>query len=534
MSMATFSPTDLMVTQTPAHLVTIGQVQTRVTAIATSHGVEQGIGTCSIRMPALFSWVVEGASVTVQLGYAETGTHPAFKGTVTDVQRVFNGESGWELVANCDGQLARMVDGEEDSIQFPYMYLGSLATSLANMRGISPLVVDRIKSPIDWPLDRNWIFLGGNRYVDDGKVPIDERQGLYSWLSQKLKLFGYRVFDRPLWDVKVGRISGVPFVSHHTATEGVDIFNGNRRIRLHDMITYWTVTGSSYTDDDGIPIKFRSIPASVPYDVRLRPKGYRPGKVSDGILSSQFLVDTVRQVHEIDYSEPSDWTEWEMPGNVDIQPGDAIRITSELLGHADQVLWVMTVRHQYSDRGFFTTIQAWAGHGEALPHGQDEVTIPVVTGPVHVGDEHIPWYAQPSAQGREVTFTINVPDDYTAIMLEFYSHGANSYFLEGASSESTVSQVVVEQGGEEVGSAEMPMQPENYEQRLPYGAGLTHWGFNRMPIPGRLSAGQATVRFKSGEDTRLPASTRWDDFEVRDAVVKLTGVGRPALPEPRG
>lgn len=534
MVMTAFSQTDALVVQTPANLVTIGQVQTRATDITTSHGVDQGMGTCTIRTPALFEWIVVGASVSVQLGYVETGTFPAFIGRVRDTKRVFHGDRGWEFEVICDGQLGRMMDGEEESIQYPRIYLGDLARSFAEMRGVGSLILDRIKSPIDWSEDTNWIILGGNRYVDDGYVVISAGQGLYSWLRQKLDLFGYRLFERPAWDVKVGRVFGTPSTFQHTATEGVDIFRGDRT-QSNDQNNYWEVIGSNYTDDDGIPIKFRSIPASVPYDPRLRPKGYRSDRVSDDILSSQFLVDTVRQVHEIMYSEPSDWTSFEMPGNPLIQPGDAIAITSEILDHSTTTpMWVMSVRHQMSDRGYWTTIETWASNGAPLPDGDDSVTVPVVTGPVHIGDELVPWYARPNPSGKEVVFNITVPNEYTAIVIEFYSHGCNSYFLEGASAESTVSTVTVEQGGEEVGSAELPMQPENYEQQLPYGNGLEHWGFNRIPIPGRLDSGTATVRIKSGEDNRLPESTKWDDMEVQNVVLKLTGVGRPDLPGSRG
>lgn len=524
---------EAMVNQAPAHLVTIGQVQTRATAIDTSHDVYLGIGTCTIRTPALFDWIQVGGSVSVQLGYSDTGTHPVFIGTVRQVQRSFNGDAGWELIVTCDGQMSRLVDSEERDIEFPRIYLGSLAQSIAAMRGVGPVIVDRIKSPVDWGADTNWIFLGGNEYVDDGKVLIRDNQGLHSWLTSKLSLFGYQMFDRPAWDVRVARLFGTPANPTHFATEGVDIFRGGRDI-TNDQVNYWTVEGSSYTDEDGIPIKFISIPAEVPYDPRLRPKGYRADSASDGLLSSQFLVNTVRQVHEINYSEPTDSTTWEMPGNPLIQPGDVIQITSELLGHSETVLWVTGVRHQYSDQGFWTTIDAWSGHGEALPHGDDEVSMTVVDGPVHVGDEYIPWYAQPNPSGTEVSFDVTIPDNYTAVVLEWWSHGSNSYFLEGASSESTVSTITVEQGGEEVGSAEMPMQPEEYELRRPYGDGLQYWGFNRRPIPGRLSAGRATVKFKSGRDNRLPSHTAADDFEIRDVVIRLTGVGTPALPEPRG
>lgn len=524
---------DALMTQTPAHLVSIGQVQTNVTAINTAHGVDQGMGTCTIRTPALFSWIVVGASVTVQIGYEETGTHPAFKGTVKETRRVLNGDGGWEYDVKCEGQLARMVDGEETDIEFAKIYLGDLAQSLTSMRGVEPLIVDRIKSPIDWELDANWIELGGNPNVDNGMVPIRRRSGLYNWLRQKLELFGYRLFERPAWDARVGRISGAPTVATHTATEGVDIFRGDRR-RVNDQINYWEVVGSRYTGEDGVAVAFRSIPASVPFDNRLRPKGFRFDKVSDDILSSQFLVDTVRQVREIDRTEPTDWTTFELPGSPLIQPGDTIGITSEILGHSAEVLWVMSVRHDYSDQGYWTTIEGWSGNGTMLASGDDAVTVIVVTGPVHVGDEVVPWYASPNPSGREVSFGITIPDDYTAIYVEYWSHGCNSYFMDGASSESSVSKIIVEQGGEEVGSVEMPMQPEEYDLQRPYGSGVTYWGFNRVSLPGKVKAGVATVRFVSGEDNRLPWSTRWDDFEVRNVVMKLTGVGQPILPTPRG
>jgi hypothetical protein len=138
----------------------------------------------------------------------------------------------------------------------------------------------------------------------------------------------------------------------------------------------------------------------------------------------------------------------------------------------------------------------------------------------------------PTPQGRVIGFDITVPDTYTALVLTGWAHGVNSYLLGGVNTDSEVSKVEVWQGGGErpVGTGVLPMMAENLSRRLPYGSGLTHWTRFRIPIPGRLEPGTATVRFVSGEDRRIAKAFRSDDYEVQLVDLVLTGVGYPALP----
>lgn len=112
-------------------------------------------------------------------------------------------------------------------------------------------------------------------------------------------------------------------------------------------------------------------------------------------------------------------------------------------------------------------------------------------------------------------------------MLTGWAHGVNSF---GSGTEETLSKIEVWQGATDkpVGSAVLPSMPENLNKRYPYGTAnwQKYWTKFRLPVPGRLEAGTATVKLQSGKSS----SSSWDDYEVRDLVLTVSGSGYPDLP----
>ena len=68
--------------------------------------------------------------------------------------------------------------------------------------------------------------------------------------------------------------------------------------------------------------------------------------------------------------------------------------------------------------------------------------------------------------------------------------------------------------------------PEDYALQLPYGSGTTHWQRFRIPVPGRLTPGVATVKLIAGENS----NSGTDDYEIQQLNLVTSGNGYPVLP----
>lgn len=509
--------------------VTVNGVPTMVEAVDTQHGVNQKIGTASIEMilpnPG---HVTLNAPIEVQAGFKDSGLATIFSGRITDASasvsdRGFSDElraAGW----------ATLLDfrAPRDLVYPPSSMLQDIFRSLCQLRRVPKYQADDVR----YPGGITPVRLGGNPLVDNGNVVIPRRTTPLAWLDQKVRLFGYRVFDTPSGVLRLKRVSGMPpgaGYDHGPYDQGVNAYEMGRQDDVEPMVNYWEVRGARYTDADGVNVEVRSIPASVPYAWELDPPGYRADGLSDDALVSVGLADAVRNVQEIDWSRPYEEESWEIDLDHRIQPGDIAGFRSLTLAvPATRRLWAMSVRNTASDRGYSTTVSGWAGAGVALPAGNDAVSYSVGVGPYHLGDETIPWYAVPAPSGTTRSFWLTVPDEYTSIVLSGKAHGTNSYFIEGANSESTVSTIEVWQAGEKVGSTDLPVLPENYARRLPY-SNVAHWTSFRLPVPGRLEPGSVRIDFVAGEDKKATGGPI-DDYEIRDVWITLAGVGQPILP----
>lgn len=517
--------------QTPAAVVIIDGIPTPVESFTTRHGVDQPIGGASLTIPVDtdMTHIDLNADVEIKAGYADTTTERIFAGRIVDIDRSLDVTGATIRVQAEDWATLLNFETETDETFTGSTRLADIFRSYATTRGVPLWEASHVYEPTA----ATHVAFGGIAEVDGGNVIIKRRTRPLAWLAQKASLFGYRVFGSPDGTVRLQRVSGLPSGSAvATFSEGIDLFRVGHARSTRPMVTNWTVYGASYTDDDGVSIQVRAIPSVVPEEPYLTPPGYRSGDVSDPILTTQALVDAVRNVHEIDHSEAYELATWETWGRPSVQPGDVIDITSGSVGiETTRTLWVMSVDHQWSDRGFTTRFSAWAGAGTPLTAGIDETIIGIGTGPYRMGDEYLPHYVIPSGGGVEqATVSFTVPGEYTSLALVFKSHGTNSYLLDGVNTEASVSKLEVWQGGERVGMATLPMSPENLHLALDYD-NLAYWTTSRLPIPGKLTPGTAELRIISGRDNRISDVYSLDDFEIRDIEIEARGTGSAVLPE---
>lgn len=516
-------------------MCTIAGHPTDVTAYSRSHGVDQPVATGSITLPLPLPEHLRGGEpgdvlnlpISMQVGYRESVLRPVFNGYIRR-DRMELSRNGYYATLSMVGYATLLAWPESRDLEFSgNILLEEIIRSLCVRRGVPKYRIDQIMTP-----SGTRIRMGGNANIDDGKVIIPAGTSPLDWMTRLLRHFGYRAFDTAQ-EFRVQRVSGRPTLGPMgDFAEGKLIHRISRDRDLDEMVTAFTVEGATYTDDDGIQIPIRSIPAgTVPFEPLLNPPGYREQTIRENQLVTQVNADAVRQIAEIDHAAVNPTWSINTRGNSLYRPGATVRIASSTMEAGAENYWLMTVRDSLDARqGYKAVLTAWKGGGTALPDGDDLQVINARTAPVHLGDEHIPWYAQPAPSGKTFSIPITVPDTFTSLAISLYLHGSNNYLLGAGNTESSVSKIEVWQNGEEVGSTELPVVAENYEQRLPYGSGLTHWEQFRLPVPGRLEAGSAEIRIVSGEDTRLPSHTRWDDFEARDIRLELRGAGAPELP----
>lgn len=498
-----------------------------------SFGVDARTGTGSVSIPApLAAHIDLNQRVEVQGGYRDGVIRTRLSGRVTDITLEVS-RSGRTATIDVEGWSSLLDWKQETDLVFAGpISLYEIVRSLCRWRGVPSYQIDTITAP-DGVTP---IVLGGVPDHNDGNETIPRRTSPLAWLRRVLGLFGYRIFDTPDGTVRVQRINGAPGgTPAATYATGQNLYRLRRARTARTMATYITVEGPRYTDSDGVTVVPRSIAEAVPESTYLIPPGYRAGDIKDDVLVTEELAAIVRNVAEIDGGAPTVNERWECRGDALRAPGEVVTVDSPHLGTSG-TYWLMRLDWRIDSRGYIDAMEGWAGGGEPLPAGIDHEEISVFTSPRHVGDEYVAWYAVPSPQGKSLTFSITVPETYTSISYECYLHGSNSQFIGGTSEDLTVSKIEVyqDQGQDDpdkpVGSADMPVVPEYYERRLPYGSGLTHWQFSRGPIPGRLEPGPATVKLTSGENKKLAAGVRFDDWEIQQLKLVLRGVGTPVLP----
>jgi hypothetical protein len=378
------------------------------------------------------------------------------------------------------------------------------------------------------------IELGGEPLSDDGqvRVPAGRSESYFGFIARLCRLFGYAVYERA-GAPRVSRILGAPSAaSVKTFTEGTESFEWEKIEDLHEVVTWWEVRGASWRDEDGTETAIRSFPASVPASADIPdPPSATRGDEADSLLVTQALADAVRNVREIEFGVRRQLVRWSVRGQPLIRPGQVVTLSAPTVGVSGDV-WVYSVDHDYTaDGGYVTRFSGSFGGGEALPSGADVcVTETLLTGPTHVGDETIAWYAVDAPTGSTITVNFTPLDDYTSITLTGRHHGTNSQFIDSQNTDLTVSRFQLWQGGVQIGEGAMPVADENYALQLDY-TDDANWSDFAVPIPGTLEGGVAAeLRIISGKNPALPPETDDDDFEVKNIVLTSCAQGSPTLP----
>lgn len=302
------------------------------------------------------------------------------------------------------------------------------------------------------------------------------------------------------------------------------------------MATYFDVRGARYQDENGLPTAIRSIPAAVGSAPELRPLGYRMEQYTDQLLVTPELAEGSRQCSEIDRSSLAVRFRVETQGEPDMQPGEIAVATWTAAGVHNELQWIMHVDDDFAEDDYITTVDLWAGGGEALPAGDDCRTETITNDVIHFGNETLSHYRDTTPDGTdiEIPFTVTT-SDYSTLILSGYLHGANTIKNNTAVDGSKFEVWQLEDPSQpqsgtnelrRVGSIDMPSHPEELSRRRNYTANFNYWMYFRVPMPGNLREGAAILHVISGEYE----TDQWDDGEVTQLRLTYCGVGYPVLP----
>ncbi|MDQ3540899.1 MAG: hypothetical protein M3440_09440 [Chloroflexota bacterium] len=498
--------------------VTINGVDTPCLEAHTLHDVDAPIATGSLVMLAPRpSHVDLGNPVRIEMGY-DPAIRTVFYGKVADDDATFS-ESGGMLRVAIEGWGKYLWYAQQADLTF----LG-----MTSYKEIFRSLCARQKVPLSYADNATYpngdtLNFGGLGRVNNGNVTIPKDSSPGEVLDRLGRLFGYRVYDRPDGYVRMKKISGLPVGDVFRAYEqGVNVLDVRQTRTLDGMVNYWEVIGARYTNPDGSETALRSIPATVPFDARLGPSGVNRDSKTDADLVNLPRCDYCRNVQEIDRSTPYyRWT-WTGMGDAEMSPGQVVSVTSPMVG-TNTRLWLMSVAHTFTDDEWTTAMSGWAGAGTALPAGNDCATQTLVgNGGFHLGNEYLAHYRRRNPDGTTKTIPFSVTNGYSTLTIRGYAHGCNSF---ARNTDSTASRFEIWQGGAKVAEGEMPRLDEDLEQRKNYSLDST-WERIVVPLSGSLAAGSAELRIISGFDSTVGDR---DDFECRDLVAELCGVGAPIV-----
>lgn len=511
-------------------------IETPVYQFRASYGVNQPIATGSITMRAPRPVHVQPAyNVLVYAGY-DGASWILFNGRLADDEARFS-ERGGELTVDIEGwsRLLAYKNNAEVGFNGP-MSLNVWWRSMCNWRGVPLYLADATTDTAGNPL-----LLGNNSDVGSW-IPIRTDRTPLSDMTRRAQLFGYRHFDTPSGVVRLQRVSGMPTEDWEDLplfAEGQNVMSVSRVQSPFDIYNVVDVRGAEYADPvTGEEFAIRSFTGSYTPNPLLGPDGVNTLLLRDSDLDTQALADAARNAHEIDHGGKKYLYRWEaVGGDGQRVPGEQVAVMSPTVNGPDgpdvadeiarftpRALWLMRLEHSISERGWTTTMEGWAGLGTALPGGDDCTQQTLMTGTVHLGNEHLWHYRVPSPNGNhsalEHRINFTVPDVYTTATIYADAHGTNSFVR---NQESTASRFEVWQGGERKMSGEMPRQNENLEKRYPYSQDQ-YWEPIVVPLTGSLDAGAAQFRIISGRDSDVGDH---DDFEVKNVRIRMCGVGTP-------
>ncbi len=514
----------------------IDGVEVPITSARSTTGTEpsNAVASGSITIPGRRPNVAQpGASVVIYAGY-DGNARPIFTGTLADDEASFSSQ-GKVFQADLVGHSNLLTYPNEEEIGFTGpMSMNVWWRSMCNHFGVPTYHADATTDQ-----GGTTLMLGDNPDVG-AFIPIRTEITPLRDMVQRAQALGYRHFDTPDGTVRLQRVSGLPTMAYEDVpqfAQGVSVMDVRRRQSFDGIANWWDVWGAEYQAVDTSEVAIRSFPESVTENTTLfGPSGIARKEIRDRNLDTVLLADACRNAFEVDYSTPQHRFRWTcVGGDNERYPGEQVAILSpqanwrstefvdQVLAALPRVVWLTRVDHSIGTRGFTTVLEGWAGNGAALPAGNDCVTTTLLAGSVHVGNETLSHYRNPSPVGLEYEIGFTALDDYTTATIRFDGHGCNSFVR---NTESTASRYEIWQGGDRVMSGEMPRQDENLELRLDYDLDST-WAENLVvPLTGRLDAGPATLKIISGKDSDVGDH---DDYEVKNVRATFCGVGKPVI-----
>jgi hypothetical protein len=363
------------------------------------------------------------------------------------------------------------------------------------------------------------IKVGGNPAVDVGRVRIPAGQSWLSWATSFLRLFGYRLFDRPDGATVVRQLRGRPSTNNpmRVFTEGVNgmAFLGSRDI--DPITTAWRVFGASGTALDGrtfLHENHTTAPATSPYVDN--PPGVIWGEITDERLVNTGLCRAVRKVQEINTTDVWVEVEWETWGAPTINPGNVAQVESLRTGLTGPV-WIMSVSHDIDDGGYWTRCRGWYGSGEVLPGSPDERTLPLPPqGTIHVGNQTIQGWEVPTPNGLIVSITTTADNSLTGLKLSGEIHDVTA-----RSGPGYPSQVEIWQDNQRIGKMNLPAGVASEDPKA------WTWKYFKLPASGQVHAGTVTLRIVAGYRS---SDGSYDDYEIKNLKLSGEGVANPATP----
>lgn len=506
------------------------------------HSVDSPVGSATVycAVASLPPGELINAELEIEMGYPGA-TRRRFLGVIPQ-HGVTTGSSGH--AARIDGvhrisRLAYRTRGTTE-LEGP-ISLKDAFRSLCDSRDATPYLSDDT-TYIDGETP---IMLGGNELITGGHVRFDNRESPLDWGTRNGSHFGYRWFGAPDGSTRQARVSGLPPESEAISfayAEGDNCYRIETSVDRDKMITSWEVIGARYTDADGGVTQIRSIAESIPYDARLDPPGYREDTYSTQDLVTDEMAQGCRNCLEVDRADVWQTVAWDCAGHPDLQPGDIVTVHAPSHGIATPTRhWLLSIDESVTDRGYLARMEGFRGTGQALAAGNDCVTQAVTIpgdGVLHMGDESVAWFRDPSPDGLEYTIAITIPDgDYSSIRLTGMAHGTNTWGTGNVGNPTTGSAIELwqlkdpslpESGTNEkkrVSTLDLPTLDEEYALHRNYAASDRYWSAFSLPVSGSLKAGAAELKVLAGDNP-----SGHDDYEIKDLSLTICGIGLPELP----
>lgn len=521
----------------PAISARCGGRNLKVLECQTSHSVDAPVGQASvvIALP-LPAEVLLGAKMEITANNGVRGA-TIFTGEVRRIEETIM-DSGLTATLQCDGWNYIMAwrDFQDFAFTGP-ISATNVIKSLYSYRAIGDYTAVEVDTVDD--IAGAEIMLGGNTAVEAGEVVVPEGTSFLDMCTRIAYLFGYKVYDSPDGTCRVSAVRGLPGASDHTFTEGTNLMDGTGVWDVRPIVTYWRVNGASGTEEvetgsgEGVEFAYTSYPAIVPSNPYIKtPPGATYGEVSDELLVSDALCEKCRNVQEINHSAVYQEVMFSSWGQPQLQPGQVVTIDAPSVDLDGVAFWLMSVNHQFTADGYWTSMTGWRGSGSALPGADNCTEDTVAAGPYHIGDESISWYAVQTATTTSHPVLLTLADHYASLTICGKGHGINSYYVDGgevtanAPSRLEIWSIVP---AAEIAEVQLPVMQENYESQLDYGTDDTVWEEFCVTLPGEYDADTYQLRFISGFDSRAVAGP-YDDFEIKDLTISQCTPGEPVIP----